>query len=310
MTPVGAAARRSEARSPSPLDWPPGCRFAPRCDYAFDALRRAAAAVRVGRAAVRHAGSASTASATARPRSSSVTRPGRALPTRAGALLEARGVAQVLPGSSRAPAADGRHTSRPSTASTSQIRRGETLGLVGESGCGKSTLGRTLIRLLEPTAGEIEFDGRPITTLTRSELKATRRDMQIIFQDSVGSLDPRMTDQGHRRRRARDPRRPRGAERATRVAGALESVGLGPETLRRYPHQFSGGQRQRIGIARALVLRAEARRRRRAGLGARRLDPVAGAEPARRAEAASSGSPISSSPTTSRSSATSPTASR
>jgi oligopeptide/dipeptide ABC transporter ATP-binding protein len=134
-----------------------------------------------------------------------------------------------------------------------QIERGETLGLVGESGCGKSTLGRTLIRLVEPTAGEIIFDGTNLTALSGSELKAARRDMQIIFQDSVGSLDPRM--------RIRDivgeglavqgvPR----AERASRVAGTLERVGLGPESMRRYPHQFSGGQRQRIGIARALVL--------------------------------------------------------
>jgi oligopeptide/dipeptide ABC transporter ATP-binding protein len=134
-----------------------------------------------------------------------------------------------------------------------QIKRGETLGLVGESGCGKSTLGRTLIRLVEPTSGTIVFDGTDLTSLSGSALKAARRDMQIIFQDSVGSLDPRM--------RIRDivgeglavhglPR----SERAGRVASVLERVGLGPETLRRYPHQFSGGQRQRIGIARALVL--------------------------------------------------------
>jgi oligopeptide/dipeptide ABC transporter ATP-binding protein len=135
-----------------------------------------------------------------------------------------------------------------------QIRRGETVGLVGESGCGKSTLGRTLLRLIEPTSGSIFFDGRDVTQLSRRGLKAARRDMQIIFQDSVGSLDPRM--------RVRDlvgeglaihgvPRN----ERAHRVADVLERVGLGAETLRRYPHQFSGGQRQRIGIARALVLR-------------------------------------------------------
>jgi peptide/nickel transport system ATP-binding protein len=135
-----------------------------------------------------------------------------------------------------------------------EIRRGETVGLVGESGCGKSTLGRTLLRLVEPTSGRISFEGKDVTRLKRSGLKAARRDMQIIFQDSVGSLDPRM--------RVRDlvgeglaihgvPR----TERAHRVADTLERVGLGTETMRRYPHQFSGGQRQRIGIARALVLR-------------------------------------------------------
>jgi peptide/nickel transport system ATP-binding protein len=135
-----------------------------------------------------------------------------------------------------------------------EVRRGETVGLVGESGCGKSTLGRTLLRLVEPTSGSIVFEGADVTTLSRRELKAARRDMQIIFQDSVGSLDPRM--------RVRElvgeglaihgvPR----SERADRVVDVLERVGLGEETLRRYPHQFSGGQRQRIGIARALVLR-------------------------------------------------------
>jgi oligopeptide transport system ATP-binding protein len=135
-----------------------------------------------------------------------------------------------------------------------QIHRGETVGLVGESGCGKSTLGRTLLRLVEPTSGEIVFDGEDITGLSSSRLKAARRNMQIIFQDSVGSLDPRMrvkdlVGEGlaiHGVRRD---------ERATLVQETLERVGLAEETMRRYPHQFSGGQRQRIGIARALVLR-------------------------------------------------------
>jgi peptide/nickel transport system ATP-binding protein/oligopeptide transport system ATP-binding protein len=135
-----------------------------------------------------------------------------------------------------------------------QIRAGETVGLVGESGCGKSTLGRTLLRLVEPTAGRIEFDGTDVTQLSGRALKGARRDMQIIFQDSVGSLDPRM--------RVRDLvaeglaiHGVSRSEREHRVVEALERVGLGEETLRRYPHQFSGGQRQRIGIARALVLR-------------------------------------------------------
>jgi oligopeptide/dipeptide ABC transporter ATP-binding protein len=134
-----------------------------------------------------------------------------------------------------------------------QIKRGETLGLVGESGCGKSTLGRTLIRLLEPTAGEIAFDGSDVTKLSRSGLKAARRDMQIIFQDSVGSLDPRMRIREIVSEGLAVHGTPR-AERADLAADALDRVGLGAESLRRYPHQFSGGQRQRIGIARALVL--------------------------------------------------------
>jgi oligopeptide/dipeptide ABC transporter ATP-binding protein len=133
------------------------------------------------------------------------------------------------------------------------IFRGETLGLVGESGCGKSTLGRTLIRLLEPTAGEIEFDGVDLLRLGGSELKAMRQHMQIVFQDSVGSLDPRMTVRSivgeglkiHGRARKRHD---------ASVIEVLERVGLTAEAAGRYPHQFSGGQRQRIGLARALVL--------------------------------------------------------
>jgi peptide/nickel transport system ATP-binding protein len=133
------------------------------------------------------------------------------------------------------------------------VRRGETVGLVGESGCGKSTLGRTILRLIEPTDGQIFFEGADLTALSKSQLKAKRRDMQLIFQDSVGSLDPRMkvgavVGEGlaiHGVARS---------ERADRVVEVLERVGLGAETLTRYPHQFSGGQRQRIGIARALVL--------------------------------------------------------
>ena len=134
------------------------------------------------------------------------------------------------------------------------ILRGETVGLVGESGCGKSTLGRTLIRLLEPTAGEIEFDGVDLTRLGSRELKAKRRDMQIVFQDAVGSLDPRMTVKelvGEGLKIHGIDRK--GRERA--VLDVLERVGLSAESAGRYPHQFSGGQRQRIGLARALVLR-------------------------------------------------------
>jgi oligopeptide/dipeptide ABC transporter ATP-binding protein len=134
-----------------------------------------------------------------------------------------------------------------------EVRRGETVGLVGESGCGKSTLGRTLLRLIEPTEGAVLFEGSDLTRLSRRELKATRSDMQIIFQDSVGSLDPRM--------RVRDlvgeglaVHGVKRAERRARVEDTLERVGLPSYTLGRYAHQFSGGQRQRIGIARALVL--------------------------------------------------------
>ncbi len=134
------------------------------------------------------------------------------------------------------------------------IRRGETVGLVGESGCGKSTLGRTLLRLIEPTAGSIRFEGTELTTLSGQGLKGIRRDMQIIFQDSVGSLDPRMKVRELVGEGLAIHGLDRGKARDERVLEALERVGLGPEAAGRYPHQFSGGQRQRIGIARSLVL--------------------------------------------------------
>ncbi len=134
------------------------------------------------------------------------------------------------------------------------IMQGETLGLVGESGCGKSTLGRTLLRLIPATAGEVRFEGRDVLGLGGAELKALRRDMQIIFQDPVGSLDPRMTVREIVGEGLKTHRLGSGRERAARIREILERVGLRPEAASRYPHEFSGGQRQRIGIARALVL--------------------------------------------------------
>ncbi len=131
---------------------------------------------------------------------------------------------------------------------------GETVGLVGESGCGKSTLGRTLLRLVEPTAGEIRFQGRDLAGLRRADLKAARRDMQFIFQDPVGSLDPRMTVREIISEGLSTHGLAPGRERDRRVRDMLERVGLRPEAAGRYPHEFSGGQRQRIGIARSLVL--------------------------------------------------------
>lgn len=134
------------------------------------------------------------------------------------------------------------------------VMPGETVGLVGESGCGKSTLGRTLLRLLQPTAGEITFEGRDLARLRGRDLKAMRRDMQFIFQDPVGSLDPRMTVRDIIGEGLGTHGLAPGRQRERRVREMLERVGLRPEAAGRYPHEFSGGQRQRIGIARALVL--------------------------------------------------------
>ncbi len=137
------------------------------------------------------------------------------------------------------------------------IARGETLGLVGESGCGKSTLGRLMLRLLEPTAGDVRFDGRSLLGLRPAELRAMRRRMQIVFQDPYGSLNPRMAV-GRIVREGLDIHRIGSrAEREARVAELLQLVGLSPDAARRRPHEFSGGQRQRIGIARALAVSPE-----------------------------------------------------
>jgi oligopeptide transport system ATP-binding protein len=137
------------------------------------------------------------------------------------------------------------------------IRRGETLALVGESGCGKSTTGRLILRLIQPTGGSVQFMGEELAGLSDARMRALRRHLQIIFQDPYASLNPRMTVADI----LTEPMAVHGlgseAERQDRVLELLQVVGLAPEYARRYPHQFSGGQRQRIGIARALAVRPE-----------------------------------------------------
>jgi ABC-type oligopeptide transport system ATPase subunit len=137
------------------------------------------------------------------------------------------------------------------------IQQGETLGLVGESGSGKSTLGRLILRLIEPTAGSVKFSGHEVFNASGRELRALRRDMQIVFQDPFASLNPRMRVHEIVSEPLRIHNSATGEERERRARELMNAVGLDESALERYPHEFSGGQRQRIGIARALALQPE-----------------------------------------------------
>lgn len=153
------------------------------------------------------------------------------------------------------PARGGKGTLRAVDGVSFTLRSGETLGIVGESGCGKSTLARTILRLVEPTAGRIEFDGTDLRALGQRALRAMRREMQIVFQDPFASLDPRLKVGAIVAEPLEIHRIGDRASRRRMVLELLETVGLEAEAAERYPHEFSGGQRQRIGVARALALR-------------------------------------------------------
>jgi len=171
-------------------------------------------------------------------------------------LLEARNLKKTFSASSGAFSTRARSGTPAVDGVSLELAPGETLAIVGESGSGKTTLARMLLRLIEPDSGELLIEGRDFLAARGKELRALRREMQMVFQDPFASLDPRMRVGSivgepleiHEPHLARDVRR-------ARVVGVLRAAGLGEESLARYPHEFSGGQRQRIGIARALVLR-------------------------------------------------------
>ena len=243
-------------RVPNPGRMPEGCRFHPRCEHAIDVCRSSEVPlvgitddgrVRCLRAEELHLAGSRWAEAQLAP-ADRPTGPGAA------PLLELRNLSKSFPVRSgllkrvvgQVQAVDGIDLT---------VHQGETVGLVGESGSGKSTVARVALRLIEPTGGTIWFDGQDMTALDQGELRRHRRGMQMVFQDPYSSLDPRATIGDTIGEPLAVHEHLRKGQREARAAELLRQVGLAPQYLRRYPHEFSGGQRQRIAIARALALR-------------------------------------------------------
>jgi peptide/nickel transport system ATP-binding protein len=243
---------------PGGLAWPRGCRFAARCDYRFEICGRHPPQFDVGPGRTAACWLCEAGPRTERSEAFVGEAPpepddaGRREPVAGPVLLRVQALRKHFP-VRRGPLRRVEGHIKAVDGLDLEVRTGETLGLVGESGCGKTTLGRAALRLIEPSAGRIEFDGRDITVLRGRRLKPLRAEMQMIFQDPIGSLNPRMSVgdivgeglvvHGIRSR----------ARRERTVRDVLAAVGLRPEHVNRYPHEFSGGQRQRIGIARALA---------------------------------------------------------